>query len=115
MKTALLALSIGVLVVSCKPKDDQKESTVPPTVVDSTITTYRNSDEPKEYRYWSSQDTGLPMGTVVKMDCADCQTDSPKISDNYVTIKGPDGVLCVTSDINEDVYLNLEIGDIVKY
>jgi hypothetical protein len=69
-----------------------------------------------EIRLWSSSETDLPEGTVYAMDCANCQSeDGPANSkDNYVTVKRPNNYLTVVKDIDEDLYLNLRVGDVIQ-
>lgn len=68
--------------------------------------------------YWSSQETKLPIGVVHAMDFSHGtkgdKTRPDNISDNYVTIKGKDGKLTITKDIDDDLYLNMEVGDTIR-
>jgi len=67
---------------------------------------------------WLGSDHGLPPGTVVRRDCANCNTQNPKavkdLRDNYITILRADGIRTITRDIDVDSYLNIRIGDIIK-
>lgn len=67
----------------------------------------------KEVRYWSSSETKLPKGVVYTMDCSNRGTTEQKLKDNYVTIKRTNGFLTIVKDIDEDLFLNLQDGDII--
>lgn len=65
--------------------------------------------------YWSSQETKLPIGIVHKMDFA--HGDKPNkdnLSNNYVTVKGRNGKLTIIKDIDDDLFLNMEVGDTIR-
>lgn len=86
------------------------EQVVLETDIDSTKLVISKS------KYWSSKETGLPVGIVYMMDYAGSAEDegAGNQSDNYVTIKSPDGRLKVISDIDVDLYLSLQKGDTIK-
>lgn len=66
-------------------------------------------------KYWSSKETKLPIGIVHALDFAHGDKNKPEnINDNYVTIKGVDGKLTITKDIDEDLYLNMNVGDTIR-
>lgn len=67
---------------------------------------------PKE-KYWSSEETKLPIGVVYKMDFAK-KGDKHYYNNNYITIKTLEGKLKIVKDVDEDLYLNLEIGDTIR-
>ena len=124
-KVFLLALVLG-LTFSCKPKTEETTETLETydavSVPDSLD--YKNADEPTssdnsestKQRYWSSSETGLPVGVVTKKDCANCLSENEKaiLKDNYVTIKRPNETLTIKKDIDEDLFLNVEVGDIIQ-
>lgn len=63
---------------------------------------------------WSSNETGLPIGVVIKMDYGhDPSGDATKdlLNDNYVMIRKSDGLNTIVRDVDVDLYLNLSIGD----
>lgn len=65
--------------------------------------------EALKIRHWDSKEIRLPSGVIEETGC------SPKnTKDNYVTIKKSDGVSTIVRDIDEDLYLNLSVGDIVE-
>jgi hypothetical protein len=123
MKKVLSIGLLGFVLFSCKPQTEvtEEETTSP-------VTTYLNSDEPteelveeapetqevvKEVRYWSASETKLPQGVVYTMDCSNRGTTEQKLKDNYVTIKRTNGFLTIVKDIDEDLFLNLQDGDII--
>jgi hypothetical protein len=117
MKRVLSIGLLGFVLFSCKPQTEvtEEETTSP-------VTTYLNSDEPteeapeavvKEVRYWSSSETKLPQGVVYTMDCSNRGTAEQKLKDNYVTIKRTNGFLTIVKDIDDDLFLNLQDGDII--
>lgn len=67
-------------------------------------------------KYWSAKDTKLPVGIIYAKDYAHGTEENPtkNFADNYVTVKGLDGKLIITKDIDDDLYLNLNIGDTIK-
>jgi hypothetical protein len=48
------------------------------------------------------------------MDCANRGMPEVNLKENYVTIKRPNGYLTITRDIDEDLFLNLQNGDIIE-
>ena len=123
-KVFLVALALG-LTVSCKPKAEEPIENVETydAVILSDSSDYRNQDEPTESdvkvadkRYWSSSETKLPVGIVVNKDCANCRSENEKadLKDNYITIKRPNETLTIKKDIDEDLFLNVEVGDIIQ-
>jgi hypothetical protein len=117
MKRVLSICLLGFVLFSCKPQTEvtEEETTSP-------VTTYLNSDEPteeapevvvKEVRYWSSSETKLPKGIVYTMDCANKGKPEQKVKDNYVTIKRTNGFLTIVKDIDDDLFLNLQDGDVI--
>jgi hypothetical protein len=123
MKRVLSIGLLGFVLFSCKPQTEvtEEETTSP-------VTTYLNSDEPteelveeapetqevvKEVRYWSASETKLPQGVVYTMDCSNRGTAEQKLKDNYVTIKRTNGFLTIVKDIDDDLFLNLQDGDII--
>jgi len=63
---------------------------------------------------WNSSDVGLPEGIVTHTDCASRGTERQDVNDNYVTVRKPDGTSVIISDIEEDVWLNMTVGDSIK-
>ena len=121
-KVFLVALVLG-LTVSCKPKTEEPTQTLETydAVMVSDSSDYRNQDEPTEtkvsnQRYWSSSETGLPVGVVVTTDCAGCRSENgkPDLKNNYVTIKRPNETLTIKKDIDDDLFLNIQVGDIIQ-
>ena len=123
-KVFLVALVLG-LTISCKPKTEETTENVETydAVILSDSSDYRNQGEPNENdikiadkRYWSSSETKLPVGIVVNKDCANCRLENEKadLKDNYITIKRPNETLTIKKDIDEDLFLNVEVGDIIQ-
>jgi hypothetical protein len=111
MKKVLLLSMIAL--VSCKPENEVQDTSNQVVVETIQVDDTKNTNE---IRLWSSSETDLPEGTVYAMDCANCQSeDGPANSkDNYVTVKRPNNYLTVVKDIDEDLYLNLQIGDVIQ-
>jgi hypothetical protein len=63
------------------------------------------------HRKWSAIETGLPTGTIISRNCGS-EPYNPK--DNYVEIKKPDGYNTIVRDIDEDLYITLEEGDLIE-
>lgn len=106
-------LSILITLISCKKVSDDN-------FIDDSSDTIQieiqdESTKPTEVRLWSSIETKLPEGTLYGKDCAGCQSnEKDDTRDNYVVIKRPNNYLTVVRDIDEDLYLNLQIGDIIQ-
>jgi hypothetical protein len=111
MKKVLLLSMIAL--VSCKPENEVQDTSNQVVVETFQVDDTKNTNE---IRLWSSSETDLPEGTVYAMDCAGCQSENgtPKTNDNYITIKRPNNYLTVVKDIDEDLYLNLQIGDVIQ-
>lgn len=102
-----------IVLVSCKPVDENPQTSNQPTV--EIVQQVDDSNNTNEVRIWSWSETGLPEGVVYSMDCANCQSETEQVvSDNYVTIKRPNNYLTVVKDIDEDLYLNLRVGDVIQ-
>lgn len=115
-------------IVTCSRKDDKKDevkhidmtlevdTTQYPAVQVEDIETDSTKLVISKSKYWSSKETGLPVGIVYMMDYAGSGEDEGDANqgDNYVTIKSPDGRLKVISDIDVDLYLSLQKGDTIK-
>lgn len=79
------------------------------TEVDTTI--FYVSPE----KFWSSQETKLPKGIVMRFDYAHGgKNKRDNQRDNYVTIKQPNGQLIIMRDVEIDLFLNIEVGDTIK-
>ena len=104
-----------IALVSCKPADEIQDTSNQPTV-EIVQQVVDDSNNTNEVRLWSSSETDLPEGTVYAMDCANCQSENGPANskDNYVTIKRPNNYLTVVKDIDEDLYLNLRVGDVIQ-
>ncbi len=109
-----------IALVSCK-KQEEIQADANPYVYETydAVQVDDNDDDSTKYkdiRIWSSDETKLPQGTVYAMDCANCQSEDEKAinSDNYVTVKRPNNILTVVKDVDEDLYLNLRIGDLIQ-
>ena len=103
-----------IVLVSCKPADENPQTSNQPTV--QIIQESNDESNTGEVRLWSADEIELPQGTVYAMDCANCNSEegSQNTRDNYVTIKRPNNYLTVVKDIDEDLYLNLQIGDVIQ-
>ena len=120
MKRAFLFALIITSIFACNKK--QEESSQEPNVVievydaeqADSLDIAEESDN--NGRFWSSNETNLPIGIVVTKDCAHsgAENENQDQKDNYVTIKQPNGCLTIRRDINEDLYLNLDKGDQIK-
>ena len=104
-----------IALVSCKKVEEVQDTSNQPTVqiVQEVVGDTNNTNE---VRLWSSSETDLPEGTVYALDCANCQSEEgiQNSKDNYVTIKRPNNYLTVVKDIDEDLYLNLQVGDVIQ-
>lgn len=122
MKNFLIIGLLGFTLFSCKPETKVEDCLDCEQVVDVTVDTIsvETEEEPqannvkvKEERYWSSSETKLPRGVVYAYDCSNRNRPNQKIKDNYVTIKRTNGYLTIVKDIDEDLFLNIEIGDVI--
>ena len=122
MKKVLSIGLLGFVLFSCKPKTEvtEEETTSPLTTYLDSVASIEEAPQEapeavtvKEVRYWSSSETKLPKGVVYTMDCANRGTAEQKLKDNYVTIKRTNGYLTIVKDIDEDLFLNLQDGDII--
>ena len=122
MKKVLLLSMIALLsLVSCKRQEQIKNDTDDEYDIIITCDSIQDEDEPTnidttDVRIWSSNEIKLPKGTVYDLDCAGCQTEDekPNVKDNYVTIKRPNNILTIVRDIDEDLLLNLHVGDLIQ-
>lgn len=118
MKKVLLLSMIAL--VSCKKQENIQDTTNNQVyeTYDAVQVDEDDDDSTKttEVRIWSADETKLPQGIVYAMDCANCQSEDEKkiTSDNYVTVKRPNNILTVVKDVDEDLYLNLRIGDLIQ-
>lgn len=106
-----------VSLVSCKRQEQIKDDTDDDIVITcDTIQDEPTNIDTTDVRIWSSNEIKLPKGTVYDLDCAGCQTDdeNPNVKDNYVTIKRPNNTLTIVRDIDEDLLLNLHVGDLIQ-
>lgn len=107
-----------IALVSCKKQEDIQDTTNNQVyeTYDAVQVDDNDSTKTTEVRIWSADETNLPQGTVYAMDCANCQSEDEKAitSDNYVTVKRPNNILTVVKDVDEDLYLNLHIGDLIQ-
>ena len=119
MKKVLSICLLGFVLFSCKPRTEVtvEETTSPLTTYLDSVEVTEEEEAPevavKEVRYWSASETKLPQGVVYTMDCANRGTAEQKLKDNYVTIKRTNGFLTIVKDIDEDLFLNLQDGDII--
>ena len=121
MKRVLSIGLLGFVLFSCKPQTEVTEeetTSIVTTYLDSVVSTEEVPQETpevtvKEVRYWSASETKLPQGVVYTMDCSNRGTAGQKLKDNYVTIKRTNGFLTIVKDIDEDLFLNLQDGDII--
>ena len=121
MKRVLSIGLLGFVLFSCKPQTEVTEeetTSIVTTYLDSVASTEEVPQETpevavKEVRYWSASETKLPQGVVYTMDCSNRGTAEQKLKDNYVTIKRTNGFLTIVKDIDEDLFLNLQDGDII--
>lgn len=116
MKNVLIIVLLSVTLFSCKPETNVENVVGVP--VDSIRVEVEEKPETsnvevKEVRYWSSSETKLPRGVVYSYDCSNRNKPNQKIKDNYVTIKRTNGYLTIVKDIDEDLFLNIEIGDVI--
>ena len=109
----VLFLSL-ILLVSC----NKGETPQPIEPKYETYDSVQVPEEPVDYntRVWSAQENKLPAGVVIRTDCAHDSNDGnvADIKDNYITIKQPNGTLTIVKDIDEDLFLNLEKGDLIR-
>lgn len=107
-----------IALVSCKKVEEVQPSNQPTVQIiqEGDIEDDYDESSTNEVRLWSSTETDLPEGTVYAMDCANCQSEEGQANskDNYVTIKRPNNYLTVVKDIDEDLYLNLRVGDVIQ-
>jgi len=108
-----------IALVSCKKVEDVQDTNNNQVYETYDAVQVDDEDEPRkteDVRIWSSDETKLPQGTVYAMDCANCQSEDkkPDMKDNYITIKRPNNYLTIVKDIDEDLYLNLHIGDLIQ-
>lgn len=123
MRNVLIISLLGFTLFSCKPESKKinENSEYPIVIADTTsVDSVETEEKPetksvvvKEVRYWSASETKLPRGVVYAYDCANRNKPNQKIKDNYVTIKRTNGYLTVVKDIDEDLFLNIEIDDII--
>lgn len=116
-KVVILLLTIG-LFSSCKKEENETivyedaiEVEANQTESDTIVINTTASEEKEQPRTWSSNETKLPMGTVEKMDCANFYSKDRNIRDNYILIKKETGVSTIKSDINDDLFLCINVGD----
>jgi hypothetical protein len=109
----VLFLSL-ILMVSCKKVEA-------PQPLEPKYETYDAVQVPEEpvddsTRVWSAQENKLPVGVVIRTDCAHDSHDGnvSDIKDNYITIKQPNGTLTIAKDVDEDLFLNIENGDLIR-
>ena len=118
MKNLLIISLVCVLMFSCKPEFEEDKTSnleiLNDSVVQKNVDLSTKQTKPVEVRYWSSSETKLPVGEVYKYDCAGMKTSNQNIKDNYVTIKRPNGFLTIVKDIDDDLFLNIEIGDRIE-
>ncbi len=118
-----LGLILIVVPVTCSSNKEPEVKHLNTEIVVDT-TTYPAVeviiDEGEDFKiskskYWSSKETGLIIGIVYAMDFAHGDKGKPdNHSNNYVTVKGVDGKLVITKDIDDDLYLNLNVGDTIR-
>jgi len=122
MKNVLIIVLLSITLFNCEaePKPNDKLVHVEPDYNDNLV-----QHEPEEkpetsnvvvegVRYWSSSETKLPSGVVESYDCLNRGITNQNVKDNYVTIKRTNGYLTVVKDIDEDLFLNIKIGDIIN-
>lgn len=105
-----------VTLFSCKPETSNvevKEVPLDSIYIEVEGKPETSNVEVKEVRYWSSSETKLPRGVVYSYDCSNRNKPNQKIKDNYVTIKRTNGYLTIVKDIDEDLFLNIEIDDVI--
>ena len=72
------------------------------------------NNKTKPYKIWDSFDVGLPQGRIIRKDYAHLDDDVKDLSDNYVSIKQPNGLSIIKRDIDVDTFLNLLVGDSIQ-
>lgn len=114
VKVITLLLAIGI-VYSCKKDEDE---TIPVTFeeaieVDSDSIQQISVDtiKPIEIRLWSSKETGLPIGEVIRKDCANWGEKDVVMADNYILVRKPDNVFTIKRDVDVDLFLCVGKGD----
>ncbi len=112
MKYSILLMLL--LVISCKKAEEPRPVTI--KIEDSVVPIVEPITEKiEEERIWVANEFKLPIGNVVDMDCSNAKNPKKRnIKNNYVTIKRLDNTLTFVKDIDEDLYLNLRIGDKIR-
>ena len=113
----IIYISLVLIFISCKPKDEKfkletygHDSTYEAVqvVVDDAVTV------PLPKRLWDGKNIKLPSGKVISMDYSKQSKNGPDFKNNYIVIKNVDSLLTIYRDIDEDTYLAIEIGDLIK-
>lgn len=127
----VVILAIIGIAIACHGSDEKKDEVkhIDMTIeVDTTAypavevnTDSINETDIKDFvvpktKHWSAQDTKLPIGIVYAMDFAHGTKEKPgnDYGNNYVTVKGLDGKLVITKDIDDDLFLNMQVGDTIR-
>lgn len=80
---------------------------------EQNVAVVKNLETPPEGHFWTSVETKLPKGEIYSMDYAH-DGGSGNHANNYVTVKLLTGELKIFRDIDEDLYLNLDVGDEIR-
>lgn len=123
---SLIILTISLLGCSASPLQETNK-TCNCDVLNDTIQTLQEKlntlqneklntlqNEKNEPQIWSASETGLVKGIVIRTDCANRGEENMNLMDNYITIKQPNGISTILRDVDEDVYLNIKVGDVIE-
>ena|ERR1035437_9868425 len=123
----LIFLSIPVFIAGCGPsaeqvartKQERQDSTIKANndIIKATRDTIKVLNEVsvvQKVRHWSSYETKLPSGVVQASDCAMRNTASQDSKNNYITIRKSDGISTIVKDVDEDLFFNIAVGDIIE-
>lgn len=118
LRLLFIIFVLAVCFTSCKKAEEVKpitvrvEEPIVPIVEEPIVPIV---EKEIEERIWSSTEFKLPIGNVVNMDFSHGNNlKKYDFGNNYVTIKRYDNTLTIVRDIDEDLYLNIQIGDKIR-
>jgi len=130
MKKFITLLMVVTLIYSCTPVEDStnfdnlnEKITKLETIKKSLTEENENLKEKLKdcvkttttMKIWDGYEMDIPSGIVIKMDYAHGNdTTASDMSNNYISIRQPNGICNIKRDVDVDIYLNLSIGDSVQ-